>query len=90
MASPAGLLHIDSFLVLVDVAYSWGRSGFSDVVFIGRTNGFCPRYLGRVDVPVRYLSTARAHWRPSRIAQTTKDCPRRMSPAVKTFLSEVR
>ena len=26
---------------------------------------------------MRNSSTARAHWRPSRIAQTTSDCPRR-------------
>ena len=35
--------------------------------------------------PIRNSSTARAHWRPSRIAQTTSDWPRRMSPAAKTF-----
>ena len=35
-------------------------------------------------------STARAHWRPSRIAQTTRLCPRRMSPQENTFASLVR
>ena len=34
-------------------------------------------------------SIARAHRRPSRIAQTTSDWPRRMSPAENTFGSEV-
>ena len=40
---------------------------------------------GSVDAPIRNSSTARAHWRPSRIAHTTSDWPRRMSPAAKTF-----
>jgi hypothetical protein len=40
---------------------------------------------GRVDEPIRYSSTARAHWRPSRIAHTTSDWPRRMSPAANTL-----
>src|SRR5882762_5938099 len=38
-------------------------------------------YRGRVLDPIRNSSTARAHCRPSRIAQTTSDWPRRMSPA---------
>src|SRR5262245_4012768 len=44
---------------------------------------------GNSEDPIRKSSTARAHWRPSRIAQTTSDCPRRMSPATKTFGAEV-
>ena len=40
-------------------------------------------YRGSVVVPIRNWSIARAHWRPSRIAQTTSDWPRRMSPAAK-------
>src|SRR5690349_8291830 len=35
--------------------------------------------------PIRYSSTARAACRPSRIAHTTSDWPRRTSPAAKTF-----
>jgi len=35
--------------------------------------------------PIRNSSTARAHCRPSRMAQTTSDWPRRMSPAANTF-----
>lgn len=31
------------------------------------------RYRGRLDVPMRNSSTARAHCRPSLIAQTTRD-----------------
>src|SRR5262249_53125923 len=42
-------------------------------------------HRGSVVVPIKYLSTACAHWRPSRIAQTTSDWPRRMSPAANTF-----
>ena len=34
--------------------------------------------------PIKYTSTARAALRPSAIAQTTSDWPRRMSPAAKT------
>lgn len=34
--------------------------------------------------PISARSTARAHWRPSRIAQTTRLWPRRMSPQAKT------
>ena len=40
--------------------------------------------------PIRNASTARAHCRPSRIAQTTSDWPRRMSPAANTWSIEVR
>jgi hypothetical protein len=40
---------------------------------------------GRSERPIRKASTSRAHWRPSRIAQTTSDCPRRMSPAANTL-----
>jgi hypothetical protein len=43
---------------------------------------------GNLLVPIRKASTAWAHWRPSRIAQTTRDWPRRMSPQAKMF-SEV-
>ena len=42
------------------------------------------------DAPIRNSSTARAHCRPSRIAQTTSDWPRRMSPAAKTLGTDVR
>ncbi len=46
-------------------------------------------HRGSVVVPIRYWSIARAHRRPSRIAQTTSDWPRRMSPAENTLGSEV-
>src|SRR3970282_214451 len=46
------------------------------------------RYLGSSEKPIRNSSTARAHWRPSRIAHTTSDWPRRVSPAAKTFGTE--
>lgn len=45
---------------------------------------------GNVLAPIRNSSTARAACRPSRIAQTTRDWPRRMSPAAKTFSWLVR
>ena len=53
--------------------------------------GSCPlsRQRGSSVDPIRNLSTACAAWRPSRIAQTTSDCPRRMSPAANTFGIEV-
>jgi hypothetical protein len=38
---------------------------------------------------MRNSSTARAHCRPSRIAHTTSDCPRRTSPAANTFATYV-
>jgi PIN domain nuclease of toxin-antitoxin system len=44
---------------------------------------------GSVVFPKRNSSIARAHCRPSRIAQTTSDWPRRMSPAENTFGTEV-
>jgi hypothetical protein len=44
---------------------------------------------GRFVDPIRKVSIERAQSRPSRIAQTTSDCPRRMSPAENTFASEV-
>ena len=46
-------------------------------------------YLGKSVRPIRNRSTERAAWRPSRMAQTTSDWPRRMSPAANTFLTEV-
>ena len=47
-------------------------------------------HRGSVVLPIRNSSTARAHWRPSRIAQTTSDWPRRMSPAANTLATDVR
>ena len=47
-------------------------------------------YRGSLVEPIRYSSTERAHWRPSRIAQTTRDWPRRMSPQEKMLGAEVR
>ena len=44
---------------------------------------------GSVVDPIRNLSTACAAWRPSRIAHTTSDWPRRMSPAANTLGTEV-
>ena len=48
------------------------------------------RHRGSTLSPIRYSSMARAAWRPSRIAQTIRDWPRRMSPAAKTLSLEVR
>jgi len=48
-----------------------------------------PRYRGKFVDPIRNRSIACAHRRPSRIAHTTSDCPRRMSPAENTFGREV-
>ena len=49
--------------------------------------GFFPLTInaGSVVVPIRNLSTACAAERPSRIAHTTSDWPRRISPAVNTL-----
>ena len=44
-----------------------------------------PYQRGRSLSPIRNSSTARAAWRPSRIAHTTSDWPRRMSPAANTL-----
>jgi hypothetical protein len=46
-------------------------------------------YLGKLVVPIKNWSIDRAHNLPSRMAQTTSDWPRRMSPAEKTFGFEV-
>jgi hypothetical protein len=46
-------------------------------------------YLGSWLNPIRNVSTACAAWRPSRIAQTTSDWPRRMSPQANTLDCEV-
>ena len=35
--------------------------------------------------PIRYSSTSAATVLPSAMAHTTNDCPRRISPAAKTF-----
>jgi hypothetical protein len=50
---------------------------------------FPSRQRGSAVVPMRNLSTSWAHWRPSRIAHTTRDWPRRMSPAANTFAIEL-
>ena len=49
-----------------------------------------PAHLGSDELPIRNASIACAHWRPSRIAHTTSDWPRRMSPAANTFATLVR
>ena len=46
--------------------------------------------LGSAVFPVRNTSTSRAASRPSEMAQTTSDWPRRMSPATNTLGREVR
>lgn len=46
-------------------------------------------YRGRTVEPIKASSIERAAWRPSRIAQTTSDCPRRTSPAVQSLSTEV-
>ena len=55
--------------------------------FAARPGGWFHR--GSLLEPIRNSSIARAHCRPSRIAQTTSDWPRRMSPAANTFGTEV-
>lgn len=47
-------------------------------------------HRGNTVFPISPLSTAWAAWRPSRIAQTTSDWPRRMSPQAKTLSAEAR
>ena len=46
-------------------------------------------FASNIDSPMRNSSTFRAASRPSEIAHTTKDCPRRQSPAANTFSTEV-
>jgi hypothetical protein len=46
-------------------------------------------YLASSVFPIRKISIERAQSLPSRMAQTTSDWPRRMSPAENTFGSEV-
>ena len=57
---------------------------------LSRPSGTTAAQRGRAETPIRNSSTARAAWRPSRIAHTTSDWPRRMSPAVNTLSTEVR
>ena len=52
-----------------------------------RGSGF---YLGSSVRPISALSMACAACRPSRIAHTTSDCPRRISPAANTLGRDVR
>ena len=46
-------------------------------------------FLGRVEDPIKKVSTWCAASRPSEIAQTMRDCPRRTSPAAKIFFFAV-
>ncbi len=60
-----------------------------------RANASAPAYRkhcqrGNSLAPINTSSTARAAWRPSRMAQTTRLWPRRMSPAAKTLSIFVR
>jgi len=48
------------------------------------------RYRGSAVDPIKNLSTECAACRPSLIAQTTSDWPRRMSPQANTFGLELR
>src|SRR5262249_19725325 len=54
-----------------------------------KTGSGAKSYRGRSVFPIRNVSIERAHSRPSRIAHTTSDWPRRMSPAEKTLGREV-
>jgi hypothetical protein len=49
----------------------------------------CDPHRGRFVAPIKNLSIDCAQRRPSRMAQTTSDWPRRMSPAENTFGREV-
>src|SRR5262249_36786395 len=68
------------------VQESNGRSKWHWIPACAGMNGVCgsvrtrrtPLYRGSVVEPIRNLSTACAAWRPSRIAHTTSDWPRRM------------
>ena len=55
---------------------------------LGRAGADMPQ-RGSSEAPISASSTLRAHWRPSRIAQTTRLCPRRISPQANTPGSEV-
>jgi hypothetical protein len=59
-------------------------SGAADASFYVRR-----AYRGKSVFPIRKRSIDWAQRRPSRMAQTTSDWPRRMSPAENTFDSEV-
>jgi pimeloyl-ACP methyl ester carboxylesterase len=63
----------------------WGRHD----AFFDLAETLSWTYRGRLLAPIRNSSTERAAWRPSRIAQTTSDWPRRMSPAANTFGTDV-
>src|SRR5689334_11681243 len=70
--------NIGSYVQLDSLGGGYREAGYQKC---GRQNrGF----HGSLDSPIRYVSTARAALRPSEIAQTTSDCPRRMSPAANT------
>src|SRR5262249_23721936 len=57
------------------------------VAVVGRASpelAYTSGLAGRNVSPMRYASTPRAASRPSRIAHTTSDCPRRASPHANT------
>ena len=63
----------------------FGRSARLLRIIRGSSYATVGSHRGSVVDPIRNLSIAWAHWRPSRIAHTTSDWPRRMSPAANTF-----
>ena len=54
------------------------------IEYIFKDNMSRKNQIGRLVVPIRWMSIARAALRPSESAQTTSDWPRRASPAAKT------
>ena len=58
--------------------------------YLGQGSRSCwPIHVGSIDDPIKNLSTACAARRPSRMAHTTSDWPRRISPAANTLGSAV-
>ena len=93
MPAKAGIQYAAAFTYLAGVSgildHPPSRMMTTEVVETDANAWLAAAYRGKSVFPIRNVSIARAHKRPSRIAQTTSDCPRRMSPAENTFGREV-
>jgi dienelactone hydrolase len=78
----------DDLAAVLAALATWPDVDVSRLVVVGQSAGGIDSARQRA-LAHQELSTERAHWRPSRMAQTTSDWPRRMSPQAKIFSAEV-
>ena len=76
--------------IVLPVSLALARPAAARAARAARAGGAGRAQRGSVLLPIKLASTSRAACRPSRIAQTTRLWPRRMSPAANTLATLVR